>query len=176
MAAHLRLAIGVAASSLVFALAPVSANALQTVTVTVAGNQFDVTSTQFPYTGNSAKFDLIENGGQMPWWGSAALAAAFANAVAASLGSPNSGSGPSFAYEFIPAVPGFGDRVRVIEYQSGSGTSSQVYAGVFSNFYATAVSTPPPSTSSVPGPLPIFGAAAAFGAARRLRQRIGQGS
>lgn len=32
--------------------------------------------------------------------------------------------------------------------------------------------TPPPSSESVPGPLPLFGAAAAFGYSRKLRKRI----
>ena len=34
----------------------------------------------------------------------------------------------------------------------------------------------PPASASAPGPLPVFGAAAAFGYSRRLRRRVSQSS
>jgi hypothetical protein len=41
-----------------------------------------------------------------------------------------------------------------------------------SGTYATATLAPPPPPAAVPGPLPLFGAAAAFGMSRRLRRKI----
>ena len=139
--------------------------------VTVGGLQYDVTTFTGSYDNNTSKFATAANGGVMPWWtgGSDATAIAFATAVGTGLGGPNSfgppGGGPFFAYR-LNGGPQF-------SFRSGSGTiqstgpllssSSAVWA------QATLYSSP---AASVPGPLPLFGAAAAFGFSRKLRKRI----
>ena len=55
--------------------------------------------------------------------------------------------------------------IMEIGYESTDGTSILVGAG-----------SPPPPPASVPGPLPLFGATAAFGWSRRLRRRTLQAS
>jgi len=55
--------------------------------------------------------------------------------------------------------------IMEIGYESTAGTSILVGAG-----------SPPPPPASVPGPLPLFGATAAFGWSRRLRRRTLQSS
>jgi hypothetical protein len=49
---------------------------------------------------------------------------------------------------------------------------SQAANGVTAVVTFAAVQPPTPSSTSVPGPLPLFGAAAAFGFSRKLRNRI----
>jgi hypothetical protein len=49
---------------------------------------------------------------------------------------------------------------------------SQAANGITAVVTFAAVQPPTPSSTSVPGPLPLFGAAAAFGFSRKLRNRI----
>ncbi len=167
-----------AAAALSLSLSPSPAQAacdpaspLNTCRVTVGGLQYDVTTFTGSYDNSTSKFATAANGGVMPWWtgGSDATAIAFATAVGTGLGGPNSfgppGGGPFFAYR-LNGGPQF-------SFRSGSGTiestgplsssSSAVWA------QATLYSSP---AASVPGPLPLFGAAAAFGFSRKLRKRI----
>jgi hypothetical protein len=104
----------------------------------------------------------------MPWWGSETMATLFSDALGLQLGTPNpppSSYGPVFAFAptdsgggflFIDAVATFGSSSL---FTGDGGNESRAYA---------ILATP----TSVPGPAPLFGAAAAFGMSRRLRRRI----
>lgn len=137
---------------------------------TVGGQQYDVTTFTGSQSSNSSLFNTPSAGGAMPWWGNGALAAAFANAIGGGLGLAGGIDGPSFAYgltedEFA------GTLVDVKIYRDGSGAFGSSYAIDESTTYARATLIPPSATPT-PGPLPILGAASAFGMSRRLRRRI----
>jgi hypothetical protein len=158
-----------AASSVALCLAP---NPAEAVTVTVNGTAYDVNTFAGTYNANTAKFNTLANNGLMPWWGNASLAQQFSAAVGASLGTPVGGSfGPNFAYAL--QVETFATYVNGKAFLPAN---SNVYDYSFqtneSGTYATATLAPPPPPAGVPGPLPLFGAAAAFGLSRRLRRRI----
>ena len=170
---RLLISLGAAAAVAGISLSPGSAQAY---VVTVGGVQYDVTTFTGSYTANSSKFNTAANGGVMPWFGSSSLALSFATAVGTNLGTPNSfignTSGPAFSYQTTPTDT-FGKAWCTAScFLSGddsawsAGNSSVVYAQV-------AVYTAP--VQPAPGPLPLFGAAAAFGFSRKLRTRI-QGS
>jgi hypothetical protein len=143
------------------------ANAL---VVNVGGQNYDVTTFTRTYNGNTSKFETVANGGEMPWWGSQSTANDFANAVNDGLGTPNTAFGPYFAYsqsldmglppavDAMSYVPSFGTTQNPSIIKSSTAT------------YALAALVAPPAAA--PSPLPIFGAAAAFGASRQLRKRI----
>ena len=121
----------------------------------------------------------------MPWWGSQSAANAFAAAVGPQLGELLFNVGPFFAWEtsgpnvfsdvFCIGAPCF-DVLGV-----GVGSANSVFS-----FDSNSPQTPPqntaripwatatqvPTTSSVPGPLPLLGAAAAFGWSRKLRGQL----
>ncbi len=134
------------------------------------GVQYDVTTFTGTYNANSSKFATPANGGVMPWWdgaGTGTLAQAFATKVGLGLGLPNSGSGgsgPVFGYRVFGGIQNF--RVN-----SSGTTFNQAVANGTSFTYAQATLYTPPA-ASVPGPLPLFGAAAALGFSRKLRKRI----
>jgi hypothetical protein len=129
-----------------------------------------VTTFTRTYNGNTSKFETVANGGEMPWWGSQSTANDFANAVNDGLGTPNTAFGPYFAYsqsldmglppavDAMSYVPSFGTTQNPSIIKSSTAT------------YALAALVAPPAAA--PSPLPIFGAAAAFGASRQLRKRI----
>jgi hypothetical protein len=156
-----------------------AAHAVPTKTVNIGGQFYEVTYTNSPiaYVGNQALFQTPANGGSMPWWGSASLSQEFASAVAASLGVINdlTGSGeaqvgPTFPYYYsgpLSAYFWYQPSLSVISDQDNNDFISDADA----LFYATA-SAVPGSPSAAPGPLPLFGAAAAFGMSRRLRKRL----
>lgn len=179
-------------------LLPVSASALQT--VVVGGKTYEVDIFTGSYSANASKFALPPTG-QMPWWGSQSLATQFATAVADGLGlTPGNrppgvpgvpgfsgaGIGPLFtsATDFavlIGEVPVPVTRNSLF-YQVGPTTKGTYPFGTLpplpipqSGFasallpYAVAREI---STQSVPAPLPLLGASAAFGFSRRLRSRI----
>jgi len=169
-----KLALGAAVA--VGALAAGSARAY---VVTVGGVQYDVTTFTGTYNGNTSKFKTAANGGLMPWWGgSYSVADAFANAVGSYFGTPNTGAtgtaaqgnalGPIFAYglssPFVNAEAlcptGCLDSPNASFAPFPTGDTA-VYA------QATLYTTP-----AAPAPLPLFGAAAAFGFSRQLRKRI----
>ena len=139
--------------------------------VTVGGTQYNITYFQGDYNSNIAKFETPANNGLMPWWGSETMALLFSDALGLQLGTPNppppSSYGPVFAFApldfgggflFIDAVATF---VSSSLFTGDGGNESRAYA---------ILATPTPT--SVPGPAPLFGAAAAFGMSRRLRRRI----
>jgi hypothetical protein len=120
-------------------------------------------------------------GSQLPWWGNQALANTFATALGSGLGPSFQNLGPFFAWEenqsevgidaFCIGAPCFGavgTAGAAASFPIGNpfGTPDK------STTYTWAVAQALPSTTSVPGPLPLFGAAAAFGFSRKLRSRI----
>ena len=151
------------------ALGTLAAGHAQAYVVTVGGVQYDVTTFTGTYNDNTSKFALPP-GGVMPWWGSQALANSFATAVGANLGTPNSylsnTSGPAFSYQ-TNGVATQGTNWCTANCMSNPDLIMVAYANSATYAQAT-LYTPPP----VPGPLPLFGAAAAFGFSRQLRKRI----
>jgi hypothetical protein len=82
-----------------------TAGEAQALTVTVGGQQWDVTTFTGSYNDNTGKFKTPNNGGVMPWWGQVTVAAAWADALGWALGDPSTGqwdiaenlrSGPAF--------------------------------------------------------------------------------
>jgi hypothetical protein len=170
------------------ALLPVSASAFQTV---VGGKTYEVSTFTGSYSANSSRFTVAE----MPWFGNQSQATEFAAAVGAGLGlNPGiilpgigrAGVGPLFAsakdvavvlgevpipvtrnslyYQVGPTTTGtypFGTLPPLPIPQSGSASALLPYA------VAREI-----STQSVPAPLPLVGAGAAFGFSRRVRSRI----
>jgi len=147
--------------------------------ITVDGKLYDVTTFTGTYNDNIAKFALPSNGGVMPWIGQTGsvglpLANLFATALGGALGYPNAqvnvgelpgcgfgGScGPLFAN-------GVSDRVGLFFSTNGGLTVTSSTPVDFSRVWAQAT-----EIVSTPGPLPLFGALAAFGASRKLRKRI----
>jgi hypothetical protein len=156
-----KLAHGAAAALAAISLSQGSAQAF---VVTVGGTQYDVTTFMGTYNDNISKFATPNNGGVMPWWeggGSGILAQEFATQVGLGLGLPNSGTGPAFGYRLFGGVQNFRvDSSNTIFNQAvGDG---QIFTYAQATLY----------TAPVPGPLPLFGAAAAFGFSRKLRKRI----
>ncbi len=156
-----QLALGAAAALAAISLSPGSAQAY---VVTVGGVQYDVTSFTGTYNDNTSKFATAANGGVMPWWGNSSLANQFANAVGNGLGTLNGEEGPLFGY--VQEGPGNGF-ISHVSFNSGN-----------LNFGYKAINTSAtwaqvtPSAAAAPGPLPLLGAAAAFGFSRQLRKRI----
>ena len=170
-------ALGAAVALTAFSLSPGSAHAAcdpaspaNTCRVTVGGLQYDVTTFTGSYDNDTSKFATAANLGVMPWWGNSNLAGDFASEVGSAAGYPNGGFSPFFAYEI--------DQNQEIAVNYASAYIPGVFGGSYptsnSFVYSQAVlySTP---AASVPGPLPLFGTAAAFGFSRQLRKRI-QGS
>jgi hypothetical protein len=142
-------------------MSPLAAQAL-TVTLTVGGNNYDVTTLETSYSASSA---ILQS---QPWWQNTALADALAGALGTQLGTPNTGGSPYFA-NAVSGTPPF-ELVNSIFFIDFIGV-------IFSNdsvgnLLTFAVLDQPAPVNPVPGPLPLFGAAAAFGMSRRLRQRI----
>jgi hypothetical protein len=157
-----QVALGAAAALAAISLSPGSAQAY---VVTVGGVQYDVTSFTGSYNDNISNFATAANGGVMPWWGDSTLAQAFAVQVGSPFGLPNvSGSlGPFFGYQKTGN--------SILNYRRVDSTSNVGPGSVgaqFSRTWAQATLYTPP----LPGPLPLFGAAAAFGFSRKLRKRI----
>jgi hypothetical protein len=108
------------------------------------------------------------------WWGSDLAEKDAANLAGSALGQPNNNNfglvGPFFAYsapfesgcQLVSSCYTVGRPVVF----SSCGPSRDVDDRVWAT--ATAISSP----SSVPGPLPVLGAAPAFGFSRKLRKRI----
>lgn len=135
--------------------------------VNVGGVNYDVTTFEGSYNADTSRFTTAE----MPWFGNGNLASQFALAVGNQFGFPNY-SLFSPLYAFV-ASPG-SEIVTAKLVNSNDLTQAQSTGILFgtSLTYAVATVAAPPSGTSVPGPLPLFGAAAAFGWSRRLRSRI----
>lgn len=95
--------------------------------------------------------------------------------------SPNPLGTPFWVQYDIPAGLAAGETVSVrlaSNNDNAQNVSGDLTTASGNNFYTdirinTAALAPNPSSSAVPGPLPLLGAAAAFSASRRLRRRIG---
>jgi hypothetical protein len=158
----------------------------QALVVTVNGQQWDVTTFTGSYFDNVTKFNTAANGGVMPWFNNYPLAEEFATAVAGGFGVTNNqnpsfdgGTGPWFGVEASapdpdqePPFPGeISYRMSAFELFDGSWFTT----GFVDNMSVSGVwapATPFNDDTPVPGPLPVFGAAAAFGFSRKLRKRI----
>lgn len=141
--------------------------------VTVGGLQYDVTTFTGTYNANTIKFETAANSGVMPWWtgNSDTTARAFAAEVGDYFGAVNPPGtlGPLFAYKVNPLNSGSNTAIVKV---FGGVVASGNYAKTDPFTYAEATLYTPPAASPAPGPLPLFGAAAAFGFSRQLRKRI----
>ncbi|MEY4806752.1 MAG: hypothetical protein RLZZ206_1141 [Cyanobacteriota bacterium] len=156
-----------------------SAGQAQAQVVNVPGyGYWDVTTFLGSYDDNTVQFALPANGGVMPWWGSQTAAEAFANAVRNQLPpssicdtcEPPTTAGPFFGYGTdVPTQP---IQYSYFQYPTSNpelgGAVSTYQPGVFVSVWAQAA----PAATTVPGPLPALGAAAAFGFSRKLRKRL----
>lgn len=159
--------------------------AAHAVAVNVGGIDYDVQALTAAYPLNPALFALPPTG-QMPWWGDDSLASEFAFQVLASLGPGYSNTyGPVFAFSHDDVartisgitqnieIGGENDQLRLegatalADYLDPT-DSSTVNSYIFA--YVPAIT--PPASSSVPAPLPLFGAAAAVTWSRRIKGRF----
>lgn len=157
-----------AATGLAVTLLPAtSASAIQ---ITVNGNNYEIANTNTTF--NAITENVLDD---QIWWNNSTLARDFARAYRAASPPPRSIPGSDFtAFAYLNPDPNFPNLFRFWDpyglfdaFETGEDRTFNV------NFFtATLVTTPPPTTSSVPGPLPLLGAAAAFGYSRKLRQRI----
>jgi hypothetical protein len=154
-----QVALGAAAALAAISLSPGSAQAY---VVTVGGVQYDVTTFTGSYNNNSSKFATAANGGVMPWWGDTNLARGFADAVRLNLGAVNGVYGPQFGWSLTPVVNVWQWRTQPTSLNSTTRGASTTLTYAQATLY----------TAPAPGPLPLFGAAAAFGFSRKLRKRI----
>jgi hypothetical protein len=173
--ARLRAALGKTALKAAFgaavAIGVLGAGQAQAVVVNVNGQNWNVTTFQGSYNANSAKFATPPAPGRMPWWGSESLARQFATVVKDAFGFPNEDTvGPLFGHRF--ATGGTTVATCITETPNSTSRCGSNWGTLNATFtWAQADLVPP-----VPGPLPVFGAAAAFGFSRKLRQRIKAGT
>jgi hypothetical protein len=156
-AAQAKPAIGIA-----LAMGVLTAGQAQAVVVNVGGQDWDVTTFTGTYNANTSKFATAANGGVMPWWGNEPLATEFASALQDSLGSPNDNASPFFGFHLYATS-------TMIMCSWSTGTWPLWCAGVGTHWVVTWAQA---TATSVPGPLPLFGVAAALGYSRKLRTRI----
>jgi hypothetical protein len=163
-----RLAPAAATTLAVLGCLACSATPASAIQVVVSGATYEVTTFTDSYDNASSRFTTTE----MPWWGSQTLAQNFRDAVGTSFGYPNNGgfAGPFFTYQ-ATTDPSSGSSTLASATQSATGPISGNISSLSVNEFAIATVVPPAS-NAVPGPLPLFGAAAAFGWSRRLRSRI----
>ena len=158
------------------AKAVVSANGSVIINISVDDKTYKVSPFSGSYEVNPAKFNSPDLGGVMPWWEDEALASKVMNAVAAD---PASAAWRTETYG-LPFVAYsketfnfYGQQYTQVEMFSsllGSTTASG------SDVYSWLEASPQGRATAVPGPVPLCGAAAAFGLSRRLRRRITIGS
>jgi hypothetical protein len=166
---RLQVALGAAAALAAISLSPASAQAL---VVTVGGVQYDVTTFTGSYDANTSKFALPPAPGVMPWWGSESLASQFAAAVGGNLPGSVPQIGPFFGWASGDDEDGnayVAVKLWFVGSQSVSGGGAPTMDG--GSVWAQVTPSTPPAAPA-PGPLPLFGAAAAFGFSRKLRKRI----
>jgi hypothetical protein len=153
---------------------PVSADAADgcRITDSTTGNGWIINTVTGEFGGGGIRGIDLKS---MPWWSGtfrdSTIAEQFATAVSTFFGYPNyEGSiGPLFAASEI------GNVSRNATIEQGSGPDAQLFDVIrFDSFtYAYAVpSNSNPAVPEVPGPVPLLGAAAAFGYSRKLRNRI----
>lgn len=167
------------------ALQPQAANAQLVVTVDVGGKAWDITR----ITGGWTDVNITKQ----PWYRDVTLAIAFAEAVGPQLGLGNIGAdftlGPWFAYlEPAPSqtaaafwgqppstftVGAFGDAlVGALATDHSWALASECVGSCAPTNWPVGQPLFPPTTTTVPGPIPLLGVGAAFGYSRKLRKRI----
>jgi hypothetical protein len=167
-----KLALGATAALAAISISPGSAQAF---VVTVGGVQYDVTTFTGSADNNAVKFNTPANGGMMPWYGNGSLAIDFALAVQGFFGNRTV---YATAYTFNPD-PTVNTNMAGIFWDTQYGSNPNAVpcpdcftggatGGAYNETYAVATEVP----LAVPAPLPLFGAAAAFGFSRKLRKRI----
>ena len=135
----------------------------QAVGVNFGAVLYDVTVVETSYTSSGVFFQLPPLG-QMPWWGSQSDADFFAGEVFDALGEGSTaGYGPLFAFDYNASS------AEVIGSLQDFSAPGSFIDGTPA---ATATVKYAIANAPVPGPLPLFGAAAAFGCSRQLRRRI----
>jgi hypothetical protein len=166
-----------AAFGAAFVVGVLGAGQAQALIVTVdlgqgAGPQkWNVTTFTEANSNNLSKFNTLSNGGVMPWWtgpgGSDSIARAFATAVGFSLGSPSLEgiAGPFFGYRPQGTV------LNSVTYVACTNALCTNPFNANQDDNNTTVWAQADLVAA-PGPLPVFGAAAAFGFSRKLRKRI----
>jgi hypothetical protein len=158
-----------------------SAGNAQAFNVTWNGTNYDVTTFTGDYASNISKFATPSNGGQMPWWGSAADTWSFMQATAGNTTDlyTNLGVNPTtntiiFGYD-VQTFSMMGTSMTQWtgkEYSDGAfgssgGSDTDTAYGSKSISWAQAT-----EVTAVPGPLPILGIGAALGFSRKLKKRI----
>jgi len=162
------------------AKALVTANGSATINISVDKKEYKVSPFSGSYEANSAKFNSPDLGGVMPWWENEVLASKVFDAVAADPASAawSTGEGlPFVAYSKVTRIDLRSGQqfTRVLGFRSGKAEDSISFnEGGYLNF-SWLEASPQGRATAVPGPVPLFGAAAAFGLSRRLRRRIGRG-
>jgi hypothetical protein len=144
------------------------------VIISVAGVQWDVTSTLLPAGTSVSEFTSTYVTSQ-PWGKSSnpserkAIATDFAAALGGQLGYPNDLNqyGPFFAY-LVETSPTLYTSATQPQAPGSPVFQTATSDPADSLYYARATRVP----SVVPGPLPILGGMAAFGWSRRLRRRV----
>jgi hypothetical protein len=148
----------------------------QALLVTVNGQQWNVTTFTGSYNSNVGKFATPQNGGVMPWWTNANLgqqpAIDFATAINNQLGFPNTAYnrpfGPFFAWTLKGSSPSTQLGSRAWDSNGFVNNPGDIFLSDTTVTWAQAY--------PVPGPLPVFGAVAAFSFSRKLRKRIKTGT
>ncbi|MFM1902002.1 MAG: hypothetical protein RLZZ216_2578 [Cyanobacteriota bacterium] len=137
----------------------------QALVVNVGGEDWDVTTFTGSYDANTSIFATAGNGGVMPWWGDSSLANQFTIAVGNGLGLPNVEGpetfGPYFGRDFR-STPLSGVFFSLFD---GADLLAGSVSGLANHPWAQATHVP------VSYPLPVLGAAAAFGFSRKLMKR-----
>jgi hypothetical protein len=173
----------------------------QAIIVPVDSKEWDVTTFTGSYNDNASKFNSLENGGLMPWFGDSALASSFASIVSDSLGFLTDYPGqtyPLWGAVLSPAgdvlIPVQGAIGPIFGYGNGGGCDPGICGSAYvdqtghpwsgsgavfgkNDVWTWAQATLIGPTGSgdvadVPGPLPALGLAAAFGFSRKLRKRV----
>lgn len=146
--------------------ASLSSGSAQAIVVNVSGVDYNVTTfaDPFPYFPADPRHP-------MPWYGYYDLALEFAEALAAVPGGNQALNYPLFGFHVTP-FDLFDDYVVLYWQYNPDLNPPRLWVGGdrLSSTRIWAQAAP------VPGPLPIFGAAAAFGMSRRLRRRINLGA
>lgn len=145
-------------------------SATGTCTITDAGNTYDISLVTDTFA-NAFPTPSTDN---MFWWGDGGKAESAVLAVGGAFGYINGSPsifGPYFAYALQPTF------VNLVVPAKASFAPSgfiAVITGESASSPVTWARSSLVSSAAVPGPLPVLGAAAAFGLSRKLRKRIMQ--
>jgi len=149
-----------------------SQESAQAYVVSVGGVQYDVTTFTGTYNDNTSNFQI----GMMPWWGNQTAALEFASAVGTEAGTNWDGEiGAYFGYS-QSTYETYNYVTSAHTHSSNSmypnGLTHDGWVSGDQDFLWAKATLASPSAAPAPGPLPILGAAAAFGASRKLRRRM----